>query len=111
MAPTDADATVLRAIINHVFLPPKLPDRVDDFLKWEEKLLELLRTSLASFENLIGGDDVSKIQLAQKSLLKFMDARQPNGYIDEDFLRMHFSSLGKSYIALIDCGIGVTDLL
>ncbi len=95
MATSEIDPIALRVIINHVFLPPKLPDGADEVLDWEETLLQLVESSLACFEKLADAPHLSKIHRAQKSLLKLITSRQRSGYIDEEVLRDGFSLLSE----------------
>jgi hypothetical protein len=93
------DPFILRAIVANVFLPPKLPNGADDVADWEDALLSHLITALAGFERRVHEEEQSRVQAAQKSLLKLTISRGKDGHIDNPALKNGLEQMSKLKLA------------
>ena len=71
---------ILDSIINHVFLPPKLPN-VQDETKFEPHLTDILISSLQNFANLTDLSEDPGIKAAIDATAKFQMVRDENNHI------------------------------
>jgi hypothetical protein len=72
----------LECLINHVFLPPKLPGHPDK-LSWERDLLEFLYEALDKFCELVAESDRPCVDLAAHAIKNFKQVTTPAGHISE----------------------------
>ena len=86
--------TLLRCLINHVFLPPKLPEGKDD-LKWEPLLTQILTESLRSFQCHVSDDDASRVDIAIGAVNRFISLTDSNGHVSQNQLQKMFGELDR----------------
>lgn len=73
---------MLRSIVNHVFLPPKLPSGEDDGI-WLPVLVDLVLSSLSTFRDHQTGTDADTVTAAIGSIRNFREGRMASGEISE----------------------------
>lgn len=76
---------MLRSIVNHVFLPPKLPSGEDDGI-WVPALIDLTLSSLRAFRAHHTDTEADSIMAAMGSIRNFRDTRTASGEISEPSL-------------------------
>lgn len=81
------DQQVLRAIINHVFLPRKLPDRADE-VDFEGHLVDLLASSLSQFAINCKPQAQIFVREALGSIKEFQTLIDEDGNTDKDKLSL-----------------------
>jgi hypothetical protein len=64
-------------LINHVFLPPKLPSRCDLDASHEVMLVQTALDSLSSFRTVVGDDQRRAVDDAVRVLQNFLDVHEP----------------------------------
>lgn len=72
----------LNLLVNHVFLPPKLPGG-EDTKEWEDVLCKLLLNSLRRFQEFADESDRPCLDLAASSVKHFTSVNNVNGHISE----------------------------
>lgn len=83
---------LLQGIVNHVFLPPRLPSHEDEGL-WVQKLSELLLASLHEFRSNQENTSANLVSGAIFAIQSFESFRSPHGGIEE-------RGLGKAILQL-----------
>lgn len=73
---------MLRSIVNHVFLPPKLPSGEDDGI-WVPDVIDLILSSLSTFRDHQTGADADSVTVAIGSIRNFRETRTASGDISE----------------------------
>lgn len=86
MAPTSRSYVDLPELINHVFLPTRLPPGEVESRAWEDSLLELLTESFRSFHAFHEGPAGRSVHLAAKAIHAFRSARDVSKQLCEQNL-------------------------
>lgn len=89
---TNMSQNLLHDIVNHVFLPPRLPCKQDSDL-WIQKLSELLLTSLHDFKTYQDERSVELVSRAIFAVQNFQAFRDIAGGIEEQGLGKAISQL------------------
>lgn len=83
-------------LINHLFLPPKLPGGSDVNSDHDTFLLEMTINSLRSLKSLVQSDQAVSVQQIIDMLFNLRDIRDARGNVDEEKLVKILKSLGKT---------------
>lgn len=86
--------SLLEGIVNHIFLPPRLPSQEDKGL-WIPKLSELLQASLHEFNSYQKGTSISFVSRAISAVKNFHRFNSRYGGIEASGLGEAISRLGK----------------
>lgn len=97
MAPASRSYVDLAELINHVFLPTRLPPGEVESRAWEDTLLELLTESLRSFHALHEGTAARLVHRAAKAIAAFRSSRDLSKRLSEQ-------TLAKCLNDLLECG-------
>lgn len=85
----------LQSIINHVFLPPQLPDTQDTVFD-HSNIAELVIASLYKFAAISQGSDREKVSTAITAITNFVRLRDAAGAINDEKLRDILPSAAKA---------------
>lgn len=90
-------------IINHLFLPPKLPQDDDREVWLEYALLRLVAGATATFAHVVPQEQQLAVRLVAEAISKLIASRDENGAVSFDKLSQAFQSLvteptGKLYL-------------
>jgi hypothetical protein len=86
--------SLLEGIVNHVFLPPRLPSQEDEGL-WIRKLSELLEASLHEFKSYQKSTSIHFVSRAISAVKSFQRFNSPHGGIEESGLGEAISLLSN----------------
>lgn len=75
---------VLKCIIEHTFLPPKLPGGSDKAPSYETDLVELFQRSLESLKSQVSSEDASLLDTALNTLCASKNCHDEKGLINVD---------------------------
>ena len=77
----------LQFIINHVFLPPKLPQEDDSDDQHERSLLNLVCQTLSTFQAKVGPEHRGIVQDVQESMAQLARLLDSNQALDQGLLQ------------------------
>lgn len=80
-------------IINHLFLPPKLPQADDRDARLETALLRLVADATATFADVVSQDQQQAVCLVAEAISKLIGSRDETGAVSSDKLSQAFHSL------------------
>lgn len=88
----------LRFFINHLFLPPKLPQEDDHDSRLDDRLLCLVTESLAKFTQLLPAEQRSGAHKVAAAIARLVDCRDPDakGAVDEAQLLRSLATLSDA---------------
>jgi len=98
----------LHYIINHVFLPPKLPQEDDSDVKEESALIEQCEEALRSFQALISPNEHERWAVCTKMLSKMLAMRDVSGDMTSGKVEASLESMtdrGISYSKMIESAL------
>jgi hypothetical protein len=82
------EPSAIRYIIDHVFLPPKLPQKDDYNADYERRLVHCVRDSLQSFGALVGDEAHSAVTLVADTITNLLFIRDEDGTLSQDKLEL-----------------------
>jgi hypothetical protein len=83
-------------LLNHVFLPPQLPQEDDYDAAYESVLLVTVGDALDQFKALVSKQHRDIVDAVTKMVTLLRWTRGPNGEVNEDSLRQALETLGTS---------------
>lgn len=95
-------------IINHVFLPPKLPGKDDSGVKHESVLIEECEAALRSFQAYIPPNGHWRWAVCTRMLSKMLEMRDVSGDIASGKVEESLASMidrGILYSKMIECAL------
>jgi hypothetical protein len=105
------DPSAISYIIDHVFLPPKLPQEDDYNANYERRLVSCVRDALKSFEALAGSEALSAVTFVTNTITNLLNIRNEDGTLSQDklesFLRQR--SKGKHIFSILIKWLMISD--
>lgn len=86
----------LSYLINHIFLPPQLPQEDDSDPSSDRALLESIVAGLDAFESTVPAHDKHKVRRVTDSLMLMKNSMAEGGHVDSEKLREAFGRLANS---------------
>jgi len=98
--PQELSGGEIQYAIQHVFLPPKLPQSGDDPLSvaHETMLLVAVEEALRAFSSYVDHDAKDSVTLAHNGIHRLRDLRDGYGFTNEEKLRDAFGDLAQNGI-------------
>lgn len=90
---TNVSREELRYIVNHVVLPPELPQEDDSSVSYDDVLLRLVHITAVSFASQLSADDARLWEPIKKMLAQWIEIAQ-NGSIDDTTLDQALKHIG-----------------